>query len=282
MLTSLRALLVLYVVVLAHVVIGKLVMTAGPSSMAWINLSEGIGVAESIAAVVALGWLFRARRGAAGAEMLQAALVLAVLQLVLDLVLAWRLHVAQASDSSLWLEAVLPTCVAHAADLFLWLALLPIADEVRAPRGGLSGPFFALLGIRFALWMTRSLFSLQLFVALGDAQARTYLQAMSYLSLALSVALNGLMVLLLARIVARASTGDWVAAGAPAEAQALDGGGRGMGRDLTVGAIWLGVGVAVTAASFAASAGGGGRFIVAYGAIIVGLARIVRGLTRRS
>jgi hypothetical protein len=50
--------------------------------------------------------------------------------------------------------------------------------------------------------------------------------------------------------------------------------------DFLVGGIFLLVGLGVTAMSFSASASTGGRYIVATGAIAVGVVRLVRGLVR--
>jgi hypothetical protein len=55
---------------------------------------------------------------------------------------------------------------------------------------------------------------------------------------------------------------------------------RSQGRkDLIVGSVWLLIGTAVTVGTYAA-ARSGGSYTVAYGAVIIGLYRIVRGLQR--
>lgn len=55
---------------------------------------------------------------------------------------------------------------------------------------------------------------------------------------------------------------------------------RSQGRkDLIVGAVWLALGTAVTVGTYA-TASRGGTYTVAYGAIAVGLFRIVRGISR--
>jgi hypothetical protein len=53
------------------------------------------------------------------------------------------------------------------------------------------------------------------------------------------------------------------------------------GRDFVIGVAWLAAGLVVTVGSYAAAAGGAGRYIVAYGAIVVGVVRIVRSLGGR-
>ncbi|MFO0658205.1 MAG: hypothetical protein U0787_24460 [Polyangia bacterium] len=54
-------------------------------------------------------------------------------------------------------------------------------------------------------------------------------------------------------------------------------------RGLLVGGLWLGGGVLITAIGYAAAAASptGGRYVVAYGAIIYGVARIIRALNIR-
>jgi len=50
-------------------------------------------------------------------------------------------------------------------------------------------------------------------------------------------------------------------------------------RNLVIGAVWAAIGTGVTVVSLALTrAGGGGRFVVAFGAIAVGVVQMVRGL----
>ena len=52
-------------------------------------------------------------------------------------------------------------------------------------------------------------------------------------------------------------------------------------RDLTVGGLWLGLGLVATVGTYALAASeGGGRYFVAYGAIVFGFLRLLRGLYR--
>lgn len=54
-------------------------------------------------------------------------------------------------------------------------------------------------------------------------------------------------------------------------------------RDLTVGGAWLAGGLLVTIGTYslAATSPGGGQYFIAYGAILYGLFRLLRGLTAR-
>ena len=58
-----------------------------------------------------------------------------------------------------------------------------------------------------------------------------------------------------------------------------DGDATGGGRDMVVGAIWCIGGILVTALTYgaAASSPGGGRYVIAYGAIIFGAIQFLRG-----
>jgi hypothetical protein len=52
-------------------------------------------------------------------------------------------------------------------------------------------------------------------------------------------------------------------------------------RDIAIGAIWLGAGLLVTLVSYSAAASeSGGRYVVATGAIVYGLSRLVRGFVK--
>jgi hypothetical protein len=59
-------------------------------------------------------------------------------------------------------------------------------------------------------------------------------------------------------------------------------GSGGGGREMLVGAIWCIGGIVVTVMSYnaAASSPGGGRYVVAYGAIIYGALQFFRGMAR--
>lgn len=74
------------------------------------------------------------------------------------------------------------------------------------------------------------------------------------------------------------SLGDY--ASAQSEAQAISGGGSGAGQmDLVVGALFLLGGLALTIITFAA-ASGGGTYVLAWGPMLYGIIRIVKGLAR--
>jgi hypothetical protein len=51
-------------------------------------------------------------------------------------------------------------------------------------------------------------------------------------------------------------------------------------RDLVIGGIWLALGAVATIGTYAVAAAQGGTYVVAYGAIVVGLIRFARGLYR--
>lgn len=74
------------------------------------------------------------------------------------------------------------------------------------------------------------------------------------------------------------SLGDYAAA--QAEAQAVSDGGSGAGQgDLLVGGLFLVGGLVLTAVTYAA-ASGGGTYLLAWGPMLFGLLRIMRGLAR--
>jgi hypothetical protein len=51
----------------------------------------------------------------------------------------------------------------------------------------------------------------------------------------------------------------------------------GANRQMAIGALLFVVGVVITAATYASASTGGGRYVVAYGAIIVGIVKMIRG-----
>jgi hypothetical protein len=51
-------------------------------------------------------------------------------------------------------------------------------------------------------------------------------------------------------------------------------------RDILIGGIVFAIGVAVTAVTYGLAGGGGGQFVVAYGAIVWGVIQLVRGVDR--
>lgn len=52
----------------------------------------------------------------------------------------------------------------------------------------------------------------------------------------------------------------------------------GAGRDMAIGALICAVGVVITIVTYSAASAGGGRYVVAYGAIVVGAIQFLRGL----
>ena len=53
-------------------------------------------------------------------------------------------------------------------------------------------------------------------------------------------------------------------------------------RDMVVGGLWCFGGIAVTAITYASASEGGGRYVMAWGAIIFGGIQFIRGLIRVS
>ena len=51
-------------------------------------------------------------------------------------------------------------------------------------------------------------------------------------------------------------------------------------RQIAVGALFLVIGIVVTAATYSSASKSGGTYTIAYGAILVGVIKIVRGLLR--
>jgi hypothetical protein len=89
--------------------------------------------------------------------------------------------------------------------------------------------------------------------------------------LAVGIGLQALPLILLKRLLGEAPAASQPAATAT----------NSPGRDIAVGAAWLGGGLLVTFASYsAASSGSGGRYVVTTGAIAYGLVRLVRGLVK--
>ncbi len=164
--------------------------------------------------------------------------------------------------------------LAFATDLVFWLALRRLGGE-----GGIVAP-----------WMTPAYVSMRVFSALiplvrwalpFEVMRAYFLDGPFSLpyrifTLLLHAGFSAVMLVVLYRLhavgVRRAGIGVPLAEPTPrASAQ----------RDLVIGGLWLGGGLLVTLVSYsAASSGGGGRYIVTTGAIVIGLVRVVRGLTR--
>lgn len=158
----------------------------------------------------------------------------------------------------------------HASlDVCFWLAATRVASRVPSSLGP---AYFSLLALRVAISLLLALMPL-------DIASRLYASSVLSLGLTLfrigtNVAGSLLVVLVLWRLVQH---GAAAAAGPPADpVTAVDG-----TRDLVVGGLWLGAGLLVTVASYAA-AGPGSHFVVTTGAIVYGLVRIGRGLVRGS
>ncbi len=97
-----------------------------------------------------------------------------------------------------------------------------------------------------------------------------------------TLAATGLLIYVLARAARDLATlqGD-AAATEVAESATHDSDAQSGQRMMVSGAIWLVGGLIVTIASYTlASSAGGGRFVLAYGAVIYGIAQIFRGMSR--
>ncbi len=282
LLPSLRTLLILHFVFLGHVVLNVAASAAGLSIPGWAQVNDVVGVLEGIAMLVALVWLYKERRASAGAEQLQAALALSAIDLLLSLYFAWQTFFSSHSGGgSIWIEMLLPILIGNGATLLLWLALAPIANERGEETSGMTAIVLPLIGVRVAIWLGRAAFTTSLFHSGDFESAMRWLRLIGFLTAAMGIAVDVLFVLLLLKIIERVGSGALVApANAPLESAPI--GGR--GRDLAVGAIWLGVGVLITAVSYsvASSGSGSGRYFISYGAIAVGIGRIVRSFTRKS
>ncbi len=55
---------------------------------------------------------------------------------------------------------------------------------------------------------------------------------------------------------------------------------KGGNKDMLFGALWLFGGIIVTAVTYSSASSGGGRYVVAYGAIIFGAIQFIRGIVR--
>jgi hypothetical protein len=50
------------------------------------------------------------------------------------------------------------------------------------------------------------------------------------------------------------------------------------GGNITIGVVLIVVGLGITAASYSSASAGGGKYVVAWGAVLVGVIRLIRGL----
>lgn len=89
----------------------------------------------------------------------------------------------------------------------------------------------------------------------------------------IGIAANLIVLSVLRRLMTGRGTSAIAAAPAPLEAQDTS------ARDLIIGSLWLGGGLIVTVVSYAA-ASGGGRYVITTGAVVYGLIRVIRGLTK--
>ncbi len=273
-----RSRLVRWLVVLRSFELGASALFAIGSQLAS-SLGASDAVQSQIGAIYPLVWLafaameigllFGLRRVAATAKgVLDAALAFAIVSFALAGVesapsLVSYVHTGSAAPPFFAVSIVVQT----AFDVAFWVAL----ERLRG-RGEpwLRAAFFAP---RLASLALTALFFLEAFAP--DTYGRILLDGtvatvVNWLRLALSITWEAVVIVALRRL-ARSS---WEVARSDGAAPAA-----GAGRDLAVGGAWLGGGLLVTVVSYGAATGGG-RFVVATGAIVYGLVRIVRGVTR--
>lgn len=214
------------------------------------------------------------RRGTPAHGAVRVAVVLAALGLSFDLL--WSLELLGSVDllrSHGAIETavgVVSYAVAVGLQLAFWRALVRSGGG----RPGWSVAFHALVAVSLSTWLLRMFLPFAVYrdLFLGTALGT----ALSAVRFVVAVARQLLPILVLRELVAgragpSATDGPDAptASHAPAEARS---------RDLLVGALWLGGGLAVTVISYSA-ASGGGRFVVTTGAIVYGAFRVLRGLT---
>ncbi len=254
---------------------GFVLVGASPSSRfldLWSTASSVVWSALTVTLLVLIMSFARDVRGTSAAGPARIAVALTAVFLGLDLLgLA-----VQLSDGRLPLPTelfsivgVATSLVSVGAEAALWLALaraLPNAAS-RTPA------YFALLALRLALLLAVQLLPRELihpllgFTALGIG--------FTVLRSAVFVATQVIVLLALRQVAAAGHSS--ASADAPTPAASAS-------RDLAVGAVMLVLGLAITLASYSAasSSSGGGRYLVATGAIAVGFVRLVRGLIKLS
>jgi hypothetical protein len=152
-------------------------------------------------------------------------------------------------------------------DVCLWLSL---TRSLENPPSWSAG-FYALLSLSAAISLLHQVLTPEHFLKLYQDPLSGAL--LRYLRPAVGVTLQILPLVLLRRLL----TGGAAPAGEVAPPQ-LKGS---PGRDIAIGAIWLGAGLLVTLVSYSAAASeNGGRYVVATGAIAYGLSRLVRGFVK--
>ncbi len=202
---------------------------------------------------------------------LNAALAFPILKLMLSVVS--RVAPLRMLAMPLWVLAF------FGGSLAAWLALRALAADRLPKPADASSLFITALVIGVVIsgyeeWAVAKDHSL--------AYSSTIFTAMSFVDHLVSLFVDGLLLSRTRALAASMNASD--PAAADVAEPILSGPPPGSsGNDLVVGSIWLVGGLAVTIGSFAVASGGsgGGHYFVTTGAIAYGLARVIRGLTRR-
>jgi hypothetical protein len=157
-----------------------------------------------------------------------------------------------------------------AVEICLWLALM--RSLAQPPNWNVA--FYTLLSLRAGVWLLHLVMAQDAYLQLVKQPLAGFF--LRWGRLAVGVTLQLLPLGLLRRLLAGGAAVSAAPATTAANVKAAP------GRDIAVGAAWLGGGLLVTIISYsaAASSTGGGRYVVATGAIAYGLARLVRGFVR--
>jgi len=238
------------------------------------GLDAGLELVSTVFAAVQVGLLAGLRREAGAhpaARLLRASFALALVDLAVSAVISLASLRGADAWSALGLGRALPTAflllLSPTFDVVFWLALERLHGRVSP---ALRGAFVALRLL--ALGMS-SLFLLLPFETYRSVLLTgPFAFAYPWLRLALSVAWNGTVLVLLDRL----RRSGLATPEHPELARGSD-----ARSDLLMGALWLGGGLLVTLGTYsAAAAGGGGRYLVTTGAIAYGGVRLLRGLSR--
>lgn len=148
----------------------------------------------------------------------------------------------------------------------------------------LVAPVAALTWRWAAYWDSLFLSKLRSCCCIGRRFTAGFTRTWAFLAIhePFTLAATGLLIYVLARAARDLATlqGD-AAATEVAESATHDSDAQSGQRMMVSGAIWLVGGLVVTIASYTlASSAGGGRFVLAYGAVIYGIAQIFRGMSR--
>jgi hypothetical protein len=222
--------------------------------------------------------MVRGQKGGAAASLLRTALWLAVVNLVVSVLQSVEvfggpsLHLGWDGLGLVFYATFLSLSVAF--DFVFWFGLKRIAGEGGAVVAWMTPSYLTLRAVAVSISFVR--------IALPFETARAILfegpLALPFrvFTPVLHIAFAVIPVVVLHRLHTVGVAG--MPGGAPAPEDSVK---ERAQRDLLIGGLWLGGGLLVTVLSYAAaSSGGGGRYVVTTGAIVYGLVRVVRGMTR--